>query len=236
MADNYTQFAATLPYQGEEQHQWLLEVFRRLEAWPPVDNEGNVLDEAGWPVDEDGLPILDDDWAWLIRLAEEGAGWDIRNGVHVCQVGAQAAEGDNFLFLWDDDMPDFQMLAGIVCEYQRRFEIAEPWACEWADTCSKSRPGEFGGGALFCYRGEASWMSTSTWIAQQYARLQQEETPEARYLAAEGEVCPYCGSRKLQVFDFDLDTPITQNVVCRGCGKRWADVFTLTGMWPDEEE
>lgn len=41
----------------------------------------------------------------------------------------------------------------------------------WAETCSKPRIGEFGGGAVFVTANEISWLSTYQWVKKQIADL-----------------------------------------------------------------
>lgn len=37
----------------------------------------------------------------------------------------------------------------------------------WAETCSKPRPGEFGGGAVIVRKSGETWMNTHEWVRQQ---------------------------------------------------------------------
>lgn len=45
---------------------------------------------------------------------------------------------------------------------------------EWAETCSKMRVGEFGGGACFITRDDVRWFSTGEWLRRQVKALQGE--------------------------------------------------------------
>lgn len=51
-------------------------------------------------------------------------------------------------------------------------EINSPFILEWAETCDKPRPNEFGGGAVIVRRGkEPIYHSTRNWVEDQLANI-----------------------------------------------------------------
>lgn len=81
------------------------------------------------------------------------------------------------IWLHADESGDIERVAELVCEFQKRFAAEQPWTLEYAVWCSKPRIGEFGGGAVFCHRGEATFMNSGAWTAETAAvqRVGQED-------------------------------------------------------------
>ena len=68
---------------------------------------------------------------------------------------------------------DLASLMDTVASWQRKNKIMEPFAVEWANTCSKMRTDGFGGGAVLAYRGCVRWQSTSDWVFKQVERIKK---------------------------------------------------------------
>ena len=59
---------------------------------------------------------------------------------------------------------------------------------------------------------------------------------KSRYLSRRGTHCPFCDSDQIEgTGDRDYDGDWNSQVVeCRACGKRWQDIYTLTGVEPED--
>lgn len=57
-----------------------------------------------------------------------------------------------------------EQIAVIVQEYLTRFNPTGYLVMEWADTCSKHRAGEFGGGTAIVTSKKTLWLDTAAWI------------------------------------------------------------------------
>ena len=79
------------------------------------------------------------------------------------------------LWVGAEDNGEVDRLAEAVCEMQKIFCWEEPWSLTWADTCSKLRVDSWGGGAVICYKGEATWVHTSTSKSETIEKLLKEE-------------------------------------------------------------
>ena len=81
---------------------------------------------------------------------------------------ASLEDGDpTTVWVYFDD-GDMQVTVAIL-EYAMATmpEMLSPQGFEWADTCSRPRIGEFGGGAVALWRGkDTQWMNTSYWLSQ----------------------------------------------------------------------
>ncbi len=52
-----------------------------------------------------------------------------------------------------------------------------------------------------------------------------------KYLQANGEICPYCGSNEINAGSRDSESNlIIQSVECRDCGRQWTDIFKLVNV------
>ena len=80
-----------------------------------------------------------------------------------CQANPDSNSNHN-VWVWSDDEANIEELVRIVCDFQLAFDIQEHWSMEYAVTCSRPRLDEFGGGAVVCYRGEAQWMSSASFV------------------------------------------------------------------------
>jgi len=76
------------------------------------------------------------------------------------------------VWVYSEDSADIGALADIVADFQLRFEVDEPWTLTWAETCSKPRVGQFGGGGVVVYRGKVSWLNTWSWCEAEKGRME----------------------------------------------------------------
>lgn len=146
MAQNYTQFCLALTVSPEEA-SWLTE---RLDV-DELDvetaegmNLAKQYEEEGWVSVDDGL--------WTI-----------------CSHSYD--EQENTIFLFDDgESGDLERLAELLCSWASRFgRTEEIIACEYSVSCSKPRPGEFGGGVFIVHRNNVRWWTTWQFVVE-YAK------------------------------------------------------------------
>lgn len=70
------------------------------------------------------------------------------------------------VWVHSEDGGDLEALVNVICSFQEKFSIGDPWSLAWAETCSRPRVGEFGGGAIVVYKGEAEWINTWDWCEE----------------------------------------------------------------------
>ena len=105
---------------------------------------------------------------WLMQELAIAIEFDDGERVPAC---AFEADGDD-VWVYSEDSGDLEALADVVATFQVEFDITEPWTLTWADTCSKPRLGNFGGGGLVIYKGKVHWLDTWNWCAAEAQRLQ----------------------------------------------------------------
>ena len=137
----------------------------------------------------ESIPVLsrqEQDWVRRL-LAPEGDGppdW-LAFSLHADAIDLDDWPG----FQWEIQLPtqDLWLYAGEsgnvlhVGEFVRallsRFRPSECWHLSWAETCSKPRLGEFGGGGLFVTASSVQSWSAHEWLAQRRAQFQETPCP-----------------------------------------------------------
>jgi len=79
------------------------------------------------------------------------------------------------IWLHAEESGDIEKLANIISEFQTEFSNPEPFFLSWADTCSKPRIGEFSGGAVAIYKGEAKYFLPIQLAKQWVQRKRKQE-------------------------------------------------------------
>ncbi len=89
------------------------------------------------------------------------------------EIGFEAQQNDpddGTLWLWDGDgSGDVENVRSFAFRAAASFDLAGLWNFHWALTCSKARPGSFGGGAQLLdlgRRGSLGWVDCQHWLEQ----------------------------------------------------------------------
>lgn len=80
---------------------------------------------------------------------------------------------DNGIWIYSDGHANVEQAARFMQEYLRKCTPNGSLTLECAFTCSKNRPGEFGGSAAFITPERIEWFSTMDWLAEKAGKLQQ---------------------------------------------------------------
>lgn len=132
MANNYTHFAVAVPLEGG--HGRAVSYARQANGWidAAIENDGTPIE---------GCPIFSSDvdtvYGGLNITAEDG----------VVYISDDGGEGD------------VSQAADVISWLLRQQGAPSEIDLEWANTCSKSRPGEFGGGAARVLPTRVVWNS-----------------------------------------------------------------------------
>jgi hypothetical protein len=149
MANNYTQFSECIPDITSDERAWLE---RQLET--------DALDEI--------VAILSDPEGYTpeeVAAAEE-------RGKEIVLLPAYRESGclgfehefyENDFVLYTEESGDVEIIIPLVQEFIRRFRPDYQFTLTWAGTCSKSRIGEFGGGAIYVDRDAVDYVNTWEW-------------------------------------------------------------------------
>ena len=75
------------------------------------------------------------------------------------------AEGE--FWLYGDEYANVSHAGEFVRAFLAKFRSDQCWSLTWAETCSKPRVGEFGGGGLFVTAKEVTALNATDWVNQQ---------------------------------------------------------------------
>ena len=158
MADNFVQYCEELGGLTLEQHAWLVGLVALLD--PAERDEGREEEAVYAPY----LAVIDE-------ATEDGD----RIGFG---SGAEKQEDGTVTWTFEDDgCGDIDVVLYLVQSLFKHFNLDRTWTLTWAGTCSKARPGQFGGGVAVVTKEQV--MAETTWTrAANLVRLLEEEKAE----------------------------------------------------------
>jgi len=90
-------------------------------------------------------------------------------------------EGED-VFFGEDESGDVDAVAKYVQAFLKKHRTEGYFIMGFADTCDKSRPGGFGGGAVLVTTREISFINSYTWIDEQVKKMKAARRPKLRKL------------------------------------------------------
>lgn len=149
MANNYSLWSESIRLQNADEVQWMKSILK--------------FDVSEFESNEDACAAFAEEFN--IELEENSIdSWP--------EFEYNLSEKEGVVYLYSEGEGNFSNLVLLVQEFLSKFRQNEFFCIEWADTCSKPRAGEFGGGAAFITANDTKYMSTSDWIRQQVAEFQ----------------------------------------------------------------
>jgi hypothetical protein len=146
MANNYVEFSEMLEELTDEEMAWIEETC----TFEHVEQ------------DEDEQPAKLPDW-----YNPDALGVDFTNHLNI--------QEKTFWMYSEGEGGNLDTLGAFVHEFILKFRPDAVFTLTWAETCSKPRVGEFGGGALVISREGVKAMNTHHW-----AKTQRDEILKAR--------------------------------------------------------
>ena len=110
------------------------------------------------------VPVEQEWWENLIRQQSDCEDESIESNDLPDGILDYTVEVENrSVFLWNTDFADVDVLADTLSKFisDTGYSYAIPFT--WAETCSKPRTDEFGGGACVVNKLGAHWMHTHEW-------------------------------------------------------------------------
>jgi hypothetical protein len=172
MANNYLEFSETLGGLAPEEEAWLREQLEIVHVYGDREYpEGEVpaeLDEAevwsgcrAWRDlpeydPEDGEPV-----GFAYQFLDDG----------------KPDGGGRCLWFYAEESGYPDRVAHLVQKFLRQFRPAEYWTLGYANTCSKPRAGEFGGGCVFVTTSKVEWCSTWDFLEAHIETFREKATP-----------------------------------------------------------
>ncbi|MEX2389230.1 MAG: hypothetical protein WD534_15235 [Phycisphaeraceae bacterium] len=83
-------------------------------------------------------------------------------------------EGEQILLLFAEEQGDVEPVAVLLKAFLERFRPMQQLALTWACTCSKPRPGAFGGGGVIISAERCVWFDAHQWVQERLAGITSE--------------------------------------------------------------
>jgi hypothetical protein len=169
MANNYIHLSSSLVLNDDKEKAWFEKYLPLING---INGEFNTLD---------GALLLND-----LRDESFGAGvhvldfcdavqeaWEEEMPGPLCTVVSDPDNLDDpYVWVRDDggEVCTLDNIVALIGIFLNVFGY-EVWHMEWAETCSKQRLGEFGGGAVIVTKNGTRWLSTSEWVGAETDKL-----------------------------------------------------------------
>ena len=150
MANNYLQFSECIDDLSPEEIKFFQDAF----AWEPPYNEDNELpDDFEFP-------------GWYDQDAE---------GVH---FDYDLDKNDRSLHVYAEEYGNLDTLGELILEFIQKFRPEAIFRLTYAETCSRMRLGEFGGGAMIVHRGGIEFVNSHGWASQKVNEILDKRAAE----------------------------------------------------------
>lgn len=115
------------------------------------------LQRASKKEDSDGIPLTCFDWT--------------------VYPNESSKESDPHVWFRDNgESGDVEQIAGFVEKYLKKFKPNGYFEMTWADTCSKQRIGEFGGGIAVVTAETTHWFNDHQWVTRLTENLERRNS------------------------------------------------------------
>jgi hypothetical protein len=146
MANNYTLFAEYIPM-PEDACNWALKLNETL---------NHIFDQTFNP---------NTTQTEIFKIAEKIFGEE--DSPSNCEW----TNNGNLLIITSEEDGNISVVATILQETLKKFNLKGACYIEFAHTCDKPRTGEFGGGAVVITKDKQHWLNTSYWIEEKLLEI-----------------------------------------------------------------
>lgn len=156
MADYYTLFSEALVLDNAEQAQWMRDQLDPglLDRLRDFENEQHAKSSTS---------ITTPDWAKDAVLARHIFSGDGDASFEFTIEGPDREQKYSITF-YSEESGDVDAILALVQAYLKKFAPQQRFGLGWANTCSKSRVGDFGGGAAFVTANKIEQINTFNWL------------------------------------------------------------------------
>jgi hypothetical protein len=142
MANNYTQFSEEISNLTQEEKDWIVSVLE--------------------------VPINDTQESFYLKDWEgPGFEWSFEDKRHI-----EPSHTYNTLWIYTEESGNIDNVAEFIQAFIKKFRPSYIFTISWADTCSKPRIHEFGGGAAVIDANHIRCMNTDTWLKKTVITLE----------------------------------------------------------------
>lgn len=156
MANNYSQWSEYFPLNSKEESDWLKSVLR-IDISEYTGEEYDNLYEA----------------QIMKKVLSEKFGIEISEDSADCFPNFSEDFYDSGVCVYAEEYGDIDNAVAIFQTFLKKFRPDDYFKIEWAETCSKPRSGEFGGGAVFVTADNVEWITTGTWVSERAKKFEK---------------------------------------------------------------
>lgn len=146
MANNYLLFSEMIYDLNEREEQWFEELFS-------IDIDAATDDDLAKLIELLNLNKVKGESLWKQVIRRTGYDWP----------GFRFQFEDNDLWIYTEEYGDLDNLSLIMEAFLEKFRPKDQFVLTWAETCSKPRPSEFGGGRMRVTANETKYWHTHLW-------------------------------------------------------------------------
>ena len=158
MANNYCQWSEYISLNNKEEADWMKDVLHLNASKYETPEDENL-----------------DDSEVVQKILSKHFGIELSVDDTECFPGfSHNFHNDQGAHIYAEEFGDIGTAAIILQAFLKKFRPNEYFSVQWADTCSKPRAGEFGGGAVFITANNLEWMHTGDWVSKQEVIFQQK--------------------------------------------------------------
>lgn len=170
MADNYLQFSELLANLTIPEEAWLARELKMIYVFGNREYEEDQLPDELDPANADwqgcrnnrDLPGIDSDDDTDCGFEYEFEG-----------ERGESKDGGRCLWFHSEYGAEIDRLAHLVRKFLRKFRPHAWWSLSYAQSCSKPRVGEFGGGAVFVTARTIKWNDSGDFVTREAKAFEQ---------------------------------------------------------------
>ena len=164
MANNYLQFSLLVPLKSKAELNWVAKTFAAITRL--FDSPGELDEKRARDLGLLGRRIIDEQWDYF------DVQWSIEPAHDDAYIGA--------LWIYAEESGNPDQVAAVLETFLKKFRPSETIVFSWAYTCSKLRPGEFGGGAALVTVDGTKMLDARSWaedLAAKFVNTAPETSP-----------------------------------------------------------
>jgi hypothetical protein len=162
MAQNYQQFSVAINGLTVEEREWLKKLDKAAYASPEC-----LVDPDEDP--KDGVAL---EWATFYAGTDAEFVEIVKSNVYDDfgdkAYWGQSRIGESDWHLYEEESCDLEIVAELIHQFLKRWRPTDTVELSWAETCSKMRVGQFGGGACLITADWVYWPPQDLWVMAKF--------------------------------------------------------------------
>jgi len=168
MANNYTQGAAVYEFKCPEDKKIMEDLLSTTQVeFDTTNKEDGPTDEGCWIEVDENSEDANTYTVQVYKYQLENIHNQSKNEALDCNF--EIVFERNSLYIFGEEYLDLEKVADLMEAFFKRSSTKDYFYMETASTCSKMRPGQFGGSAMFVAKDRIEFYTTAQWVENQIA-------------------------------------------------------------------